>query len=265
MQTPIDVALHAADAAIAVQRKYFTSTFTTRNKGAVDLVTTADLESQAAIVGIIEKTFPAHKILAEEDESGHAQKLDKGPLWIVDPLDGTTNFAHRFPHFGPSIAFLEDGVPQVAVVANSIAGEIFHATKGGGAFLQNKPLRVSQTQDINTALLATGFPYDRQNAQDDYLPLFAHFQKRSVGIRRAGAAAIDLAYVACGRFGAFWEAKLKPWDIAAGMLLVEEAGGICTDYAGEPIRNLWCSEMIASNKHIHAPMVEACSQHRITG
>jgi len=221
-------------------------------KGEIDLVTRVDRESQEIIHHIIKKNFPGHSILAEEN-----LKVEKDGklLWLIDPLDGTTNFAHSLPMFCVSIAFLVDGETTVGVVNIPLLGEMFYAVKGGGAFLNEKKINVSGETDLGKCLLATGFPYDRRKVKENNVANFNKFIVRARGIRRMGAAAIDLCYTAAGRFDGFWEPKLYPWDMAAGFLLVQEAGGIVTDFSGNSF-DPFMREIAASNGHIHQQMLD---------
>ncbi len=220
------------------------------NKGEIDLVTDADRAAEQAIVEVLRGTFPLHDILAEEDDYG---RRDSHYRWIIDPLDGTTNFAHALPWFAVSIALEVDGEVQVAAVFNPLHQEMFFASKGEGAFLNDSPLRVSSTERLDKSLLATGFPYDRKTSSCNNYDHFIHFQQAARACRRNGAASLDLAYTAAGRFDGFWEMKLKPWDVAAGKLLVEEAGGRVSDFDGAPF-NIYGEECLASNGQIHQAM-----------
>jgi myo-inositol-1(or 4)-monophosphatase len=224
-------------------------------KGDIDLVTQADLEAEAAIVSALQAHFPAHAILAEES-AGSVHEAST-PTWVIDPLDGTTNFAHGFPVFAVSIALIDSREPLVGVVYDPLRDELFSAARGHGAALNGTTIRVSQIDALRRALLATGFPYDRHVAEDNNTDSFRLFIRRSQGVRRAGAAALDLAYVACGRLDGFWELRLHPWDVGAGILLVREAGGVVTDYAGSPGSDLLLqgAQIVASNGHIHAEML----------
>ena len=219
-------------------------------KGDVDIVTETDKKSEAAIVSRLRTHFPKHAIVAEEG-SGDAA-LKSRYCWYVDPLDGTTNFAHGYPCFAVSIALLEDGEPLVAAVLNPINNELFTAARGEGSFLNQKRIHVSQIQTISKSLLATGFPSQKRSSNPN-IHYYWEFTLRSHGVRRAGSAALDLCSVACGRFDAFWEFGLKSWDSAAGILLVREAGGSVTDFAGQPY-HVGDRELIASNGLIHDEM-----------
>jgi myo-inositol-1(or 4)-monophosphatase len=220
-------------------------------KGAIDLVTQADTESEKAIIGTIKNAFPDHAVLAEE--SG----LNKGEAdykWIVDPLDGTTNFAHRLGLFAISIAFALSGDTVVAIVLSPVTRELFTAVKGKGAELNGSPINVSNAQTVSESLLVTGFPY---NLIDGFNPLMTRFSnclKASQGVRRLGSAAIDLCFVACGRFDGFWEQNLKPWDTAAGELIAREAGATVTDFSNKPF-NIYKNEILATNGNVHEEML----------
>jgi len=220
-------------------------------KGIVDLVTDADRRSERLIKDIIKSAFPDHSFKAEE---GTQSKGDSEYLWLVDPLDGTTNYAHAFPVYCVSIGLLKGDDIVAGCIYNPNLDECFTAEKGKGAYLNSQPILVSGTKSLDDSLLATGFPYDIRISQDDNLREFGAFYKKAQAVRRAGAAALDLAYVACGRFDGFWEFKLSPWDIAAGILLVEEAGGIVTSWAGRKY-DIFEGEVLASNRLIHEQMM----------
>jgi len=219
-------------------------------KGAVDLLTETDLESQRIIVSEIRSAFPDHSILAEEEGLSEKKGYD---LWIIDPLDGTTNFAHRFPFVCVSIAHLKDDVIDVGVIYNPMLNELFWAERGCGAYLNGRRIRVSEESDLRKSLIATGFPYDLESVRSEVIRRFENMLSSSQGIRRAGSAALDLAYVASGVLDGFWEQLLKPWDIAAGVLLVEEAGGRVSDFHGNSV-DLFGGRTMASNGRIHGQM-----------
>ncbi len=225
-----------------------------RLKGVIDLVTEADLASEKEILAILEQRFPGSAVLAEESSADYAE-MPGGALWIVDPLDGTTNFAHGFPYFAVSIAYSIDGISQVGVIYCPVQNELFCALKGGGAWLNGRPISVSAREVLIESLVGTGFPYAIDEKLD---PVIAQLRKVLPvvrDVRRAGAAALDLAYVACGRLDGFWEMDLKPWDTAAGQLLVEEAGGRVSNFMGLD----WTPyqpEILASNGKIH-PLLSA--------
>jgi len=219
-------------------------------KGTVDLVTEADRAAEQLIIGLIQQRFPDHDILAEEEGTRYRGSDHR---WIIDPVDGTTNFAHGFPWFAISIGVEVKGAMVLGVVHNPCTGEFYLAEHGCGASLNGRPLKVSATDQLPQALLATGFPYDRKESPVNNYDHFINFQQSAQACRRPGAASLDLACVAAGRFDGYWEMKLKPWDVAAGVLLVEEAGGRVTDFDGMPMRLDGC-ECLASNGLIHGAM-----------
>lgn len=225
---------------------------TIRQKGTIDLVTEADVASEETILAALAATRPDIAVLAEESHSYYTAHPD-GPVWIIDPLDGTTNFAHGFPWFAVSIAYACNNQIQAGVIYNPKADELFCVCRGAGAWLNGRSIAVSKITTLAQSLLATGFPYDIHNNAGRVIETLKAVLSRAQGIRRAGAAALDLAYVACGRLDGFWEIRLKPWDSAAGQLLVEEAGGIVTDFADRPY-SPFIPEIIASNRHIHTQL-----------
>ncbi len=220
-------------------------------KGTIDLVTKADLESEKAIIDIINYRFPDHSILAEESGiSGGNPNLK----WIIDPLDGTTNFAYSLGIFAVSIAFELNGEVVVGVVLNPCTGELFTAIKGHGAHLNDHPISISKHKTVADSLLVTGFPYNFTNIFPDIMTRFGNCLKASMGVRRLGSAALDLCFVACGRFTGFWEQNLNPWDTAAGVLIAHEAGAHITDFSNNPF-NINKKEIIATNNKIHKEMI----------
>jgi len=220
-------------------------------KGDIDLVTEADLASEKLIVERIRSHFPKHAILAEE--SGEAViDVNSQFKWIIDPLDGTTNFAHGYPCFCVTLALEHEGSVQVGVTYDPTRDEMFSAERGRGASLNNKPIRVSACEELSEALLVTGFPYDFKR-REDFARHLTQFLLNSRGVRRDGSAAIDMAYVACGRFDGFWEEGLNPWDMAAGVLLIEEAGGHVANYDGTQF-NIYKPPILATNGLIHSQM-----------
>ncbi len=222
-------------------------------KGEIDLVTEADLASEKFIIERIKTRYPLHAILAEE--SGDAVLIGDGDWkWIIDPLDGTTNYAHGYPCFCVTIAVEYDGEIVIAVTYDPTRDELFAAERGGGASLNNKTISVSETDKLGDALLVTGFPYDISK-RDNFAEHFTDMLLKSRAVRRDGSAAIDLAYVACGRFDGFWEDGLNPWDMAAGVLLVEEAGGRVSYYDGSKF-SIYRPPLCASNGSIHEDMLE---------
>ncbi len=196
-----------------------------------DFVTEVDKVAEAAIIETLRETYPKHAILAEE--TGQSGLADSEYQWIIDPLDGTTNFIHGFPQYAVSIAMAHRGVLTHAVVYDPGRNELFTASKGAGAFLNDKRIRVTKQAKLDQALIGTGFPYRMFEHVDAYMAIFKEMTRRAAGVRRPGAASLDLAYVACGRLDGFWEFGLSPWDMAAGALLISEAGGLVGDLAGE--------------------------------
>ena len=222
-------------------------------KGDVDPVTETDSASEAAVLEVIRAHRPADHVLAEE--SGGAG-WESGRVWIVDPLDGTVNFLHGLPHVGVSVGLWVDGVPAVGVVADPYRNEVFHAEAGRGAFMNGHGIKVSPTDQLNRSLIVTGFPYDRQQRATEYAATLGKVLARVQGIRRLGAATLDFCWVAAGRFDGYWEYGLGPWDAAAGVLILAEAGGRTTDFEAGPYI-LGSSTVLATNGHIHGAMVEA--------
>ena len=220
-------------------------------KGAIDLVTEADIESESAIIDTIKNVFTDHTILAEE--SGLSTG-DADHQWIIDPLDGTTNFAHQIGLFSISIAFALKGETVFGLVLNPMTGELFTAVKGRGASLNGKQIAVSKVMTVSESFLVTGFPYNLRDHFDPLMTRFSKCLKASQGVRRLGSAAIDLCFIACGRFDGFWEQNLKPWDTAAGELIAREAGAIVTDFSNNPFTNDK-KEIIATNGKIHKEML----------
>lgn len=220
-----------------------------QHKGVVDLVTQVDLQSEAIIRKHLKDALPEIPILAEE-EGGERNSTQ----WIVDPLDGTTNFVHGFPAYCVSIALMVDDEITVACIIDAVTMDVYSATKGGGAFCNTKAIHVSSVSLISQSLLLTGFPYDRQTNAAQYLPLFKKFLSQAQGIRRAGSAALDLCHIASGRADGYWEFGLSPWDIAAGTLIVEEAGGKVSDMSGQKLK-LYDPRLLVNNAQIHKDMI----------
>lgn len=254
------VAVRAAHAAGRIHLKRLSHTNIKRKSNAIDLVTEADQEAEAAVIAVLRRAFPAHAILAEEGGGGSGAAAGEH-RWLIDPLDGTTNFAHTFPQFCVSIAYERRGRVQLAVIFDALKKELFVARRGAGAWLNRKPIRVSRVRTLDLALLATGFAYDRRERRRFYLCFWEAFMLRTHGVRRTGSAALDLAWVACGRVDAFWEFGLKPWDVAAGSLLVEEAGGRVSNMDGAKL-DLSAAQIVASNGRLHQPMIETLAAIR---
>jgi myo-inositol-1(or 4)-monophosphatase len=246
-----EVAREIAKEAGAFLKRRLHSTHTIAYKGEIDLVTEADKTSEQMIISKLNRQFPHHDILAEEFTNTHR---GSDFMWIVDPLDGTTNYAHGYPVFCVSIALKKLDEMILGIIYNPLLKEMFEVEKGRGAFLNGRKISVSCTVRIAESLMATGFPYDLRHSNENNLNYFNEMILHARGIRRAGSAALDLAYVAAGRFDGFWELKLKPWDTAAGWLMVEEAGGVVTDLqGGEYTRR--STGILASNGKVHGEMV----------
>jgi myo-inositol-1(or 4)-monophosphatase len=224
-------------------------------KGVHDLVTQVDEQAQSLIVEALGRSFPGFEVLAEEGAAATADRADAdGYRWIIDPIDGTTNFTRGVPPYAVSIALQHRHDVVVGVVLDVAHGDLFTAVRGGGAYHNGRPVGVSRRSALDRSLLATGFPYRAYGHIDLYLDVFKQFTTAARGIRRPGAASVDLAYVACGRFDGFFETGLSPWDVAAGLLLVEEAGGRVTDYRDTPCP-LFARQVLATNGHLHDAML----------
>jgi len=227
-------------------------------KGEIDLVTEGDRQAQKLIINRLREYFPHHGLLAEEDGFSTAAK-ERKYQWIIDPLDGTTNYAHSYPVFCVSLALEREGEVILGVVYDPNFQECFTALRGRGATCNDRPIKVSSIQELDKSLLATGFPYDVRTSEVNNIDHFINFLRRSQAVRRCGSAAIDLCYVACGRFDGFWELKLNPWDVAAGALIVNEAGGVVSDFQGNPL-DIYGAEIVASNGKIHQEMIQVLSR-----
>lgn len=249
----LNAAWQAASAAGEIIRTSWHQPRSIDYKGPIDLVTSVDRAAERSIVEVLRQDFPEHSILAEEETeiAGASNEY----RWIVDPLDGTTNFAHSYPQVSVSIALEFREQIIVGLVYDPLRRECFRAVKGQGATLNGAAIRISFVRELDKALLATGFPYDRRENADFYLSFFKAFLIRCQGIRRAGSAALDLCYVASGRLDGFWELRLKPWDIAAGALIVAEAGGTLSTFSGKEFSILG-NETLASNGLIHDEMMQ---------
>jgi myo-inositol-1(or 4)-monophosphatase len=225
-----------------------------------DFVTEIDRAAEATIVEMLREVYPTHAILAEE--SGDSRPDANSEFqWIIDPLDGTTNFIHGFPQYAVSIALAHKGVLSQAVIFDPNRNELFTASKGGGAFLNDKRIRVSNRTKLDEALLGTGFPYRMFDHVDAYLSIFKEMTRRCAGVRRPGAASLDLAYVAAGRLDGFWEFGLSPWDMAAGALLIQEAGGLVSDLAGEG-DYLKTGNIVGGTPKVFNQLLQAIQPHR---
>ncbi len=252
----VQTARVAAAKAAIILRFYYENRPQIRKKGIKDLVTQADIESESAIIEVIQKRFPDHSILAEE--SGLSANTSEN-RWVIDPLDGTTNFAHGLPLFAVSIAFQHNGVTQLGMVANPISGETFRAVAGQGAYLNDNKIAVSDTSKMVDSLLVTGFPYDINANPGALLERFNRLLLAAQAVRRLGSAALDLCFVACGRFDGFWEERLKPWDTAAGELIAREAGARVTNFKNQPF-GIDQLEIVATNAHIHSQLIDLLNE-----
>jgi len=255
----LKVALKAAQRGGGVALKYFRKLKHISLKVDAGLVSEADRDSEAYIIKTVRKTFPQHRFLGEEGGFARGRRGGSEPLWVVDPLDGTTNYIHGFPFFCVSIGVEVNSVVEVAVVYAPLLKYTFTAIKGRGAFFNGKPMRVSNTENVEESLLATGFSYQKNQVLDQEIRDFKTFSELSRGIRRAGSAALDLCMVASGIFDGFWERELAPWDTSAGSLLVKEAGGIVTSFEGNPFQSPM-KTILAGNPKIHSRLLKVISQ-----
>ncbi len=246
-----EVAIAAARAGGAVLRESYGRVRSVRYKGEIDLVTEVDLRSERTITKLVRARFPTHRILAEEGTPGGD---DPAHRWVIDPLDGTTNYAHGLPVFCVSVGYELEGRVAVGVIYDPNLDELFVARAGGGATLNDRPLAVSETEDLRRALLTTGFPYDRARVPAA-VAQFGALSTRAQAVRRIGSAALDLAWMAAGRFDAYWEAVVSPWDVAAGWLIATEADARVTDMLGRPF-SLESGNVLASNGFLHQPILE---------
>lgn len=248
-----NAALQLAKEGASALTKYWGKVRHIQNKDiAGDLVTEADKESERLIIEKLKQLCPSHAILAEE--SGKHESKGSEFLWVVDPLDGTTNFAHHYPVFAVSVALVYQGKPIIGVVFNPVQNELFQATLGRGSFLNGMPLHVSKISILSESLLASGFPYDRRQNPDNNYAEFCHLTHLTQGVRRGGAAALDLAYVSAGRLEGYWEREIKAWDVAAGIVLVQEAGGLVSGYDGLPV-DMYSGRIVATNGLVHQELL----------
>jgi myo-inositol-1(or 4)-monophosphatase len=257
LATAIDIVLRAGE----IQLAHFNRNVRIDKKGAIDLVTEADLEVERMCRRLLGERFPSHAILAEELASEPGHGASSTHCWVFDPIDGTTNYAHGLPIFCSALGLEIDGRVEVAAVYDPTRRELFTAERGGGAYLNGARLAVSGASTLIEALLVTGFPYSVHEEAEEVLGLFGEFVRRARAVRRLGSAALDMAYVAAGRFDAFWEDNLQPWDVAAASLLVEEAGGVVSGTDGSPFL-VRSGHVLAATPGLHAPMLETIRAFR---
>ncbi len=266
MHPMLNVAVRAARAAgrIITRASHDLEKVRVASKQRNDFVTEVDQAAESAIITTLQQAYPGHAFLAEE--SGHSTPQGDIPpneaehIWIIDPLDGTTNFIHGLPQYAVSIALMQKGVVTQAVVYDPNRDELYTASKGRGAFLNDRRIRVSSAIKLDGALVGTGFPFRRIEDLDHYLPILKAVMEKAAGVRRPGAAALDLAYVAAGRYDAFFEIGLMPWDVAAGSLLVSEAGGLIGDLHGEA-NHIFTEQVLAGTPKVFSQMVALCAPH----
>jgi myo-inositol-1(or 4)-monophosphatase len=238
--------------------RYGDETLIVEHKGAIDLVTEVDRSCETVILEVLRRRFPGHDVVTEESDIA---RTGSRYVWFVDPLDGTTNFAHAYPFFCSSVALTKDGEVVAGAVYDCVKNELFSAERGGGAHLNGRRLKVAESGELLTSLLVTGFPYDLRDDLVGKLRVFNRFMGEARAIRRDGAAALDLSYVAAGRVDGFWEELLQPWDLMAGRLMVEEAGGVVTRFDGGAL-GLRADEIVAANPTLHARMLAVLRQDR---
>lgn len=255
--TLLEAAVAAGRAAGALLLNYTAAGFHVEYKNPINLVTDADHAAEQCVIDHIRSRFPSHRFLAEE--RGRVDEAPSPYLWIIDPLDGTTNFAHGYPTYCVSIGLEYQEKCLLGVIYDPSRDELFTAIDQRGAHLNGRPIRVSDTTDLGNSLLVTGFAYDIRETPRNNLDHFCSFALKAQGLRRTGSAALDLCYVAAGRFDGFWEVRLNPWDMAAGAVIVREAGGRLTNFSGEDL-SIYEQELVASNGHIHEAMLSVLNQ-----
>jgi myo-inositol-1(or 4)-monophosphatase len=253
----LDTAIAAGKEAGALLRSYASSGFRIEYKNPINLVTDADRAAEQCVIDHIRARFPTHRFLAEE--RGRIEQVPSPYLWVIDPLDGTTNFAHGYPTYCVSIGLEYEGRCILGVIVDPSRDELFTAIEHRGAQLNGHPIHVSKTATLDSSLLVTGFAYDIRDTPRNNLDHFARFALKTQGLRRTGSAALDLCYVAAGRFDGFWEVQLNPWDMAAGSVIVKEAGGLLTDFNGKDL-SIYGQELVASNGQIHKAMLQVLKQ-----
>jgi len=252
MEDLIKFAIYCAHESGKIQRDHYEKGVEIRHKGEIDIVTEVDIACQTRIIQLIEERFPEDDIISEEKTNYYEGTKNR---WIIDPLDGTTNYAHGYPFFCTSIAYEVGGEVTHGVVYNPIFNELFIGEKGNGAYLNGRRINISPVRDLKKALLSTGFPYDLATNKNNNINNFERFLFEAQAVRRDGSAALNLCYLACGRFDGFWEMKLNPWDVAAGALIVRESGGMITNFKGETY-SIYGDEIIASNGWVHQRMLD---------
>ena len=258
LQIFLDVATESVLAAGAVLKERWGKLNDIQEKGRPgDLVTEADKLAEAEVLAVFKRHLPEHQILAEE--SGALGNADSKYLWAIDPLDGTTNYAHGLPLAATSVGLIIDGIPTVGAVYNPFSDELFRAAIGLGATCNRRPIRVSQTTELSKSLLITGFAYDRRETTDNNYAEFCHLTHLTQGVRRLGCASMDLAGVACGRLDGYWERGIQPWDMAAGIVVLREAGGKVTAYDGSPL-DIASGRILATNGSIHQALSQALAE-----
>ncbi len=251
MSDLLEFAVDLAFEAGRIQKERYRQRHSIFHKGEIDIVTDVDLACQERLISLIAQRFPKDRVISEEKENVYE---GEGNRWIIDPIDGTTNYAHGYPFFCVSVAYETAGRVTCGVVYNPIFDELFFAEEGKGSYLNGMKLEVSETGDLKKSLLVTGFPYDITTSSMNNVDNFVSFLHRAQAVRRDGSAALNLAYVAAGRFESFWELKLNPWDVAAGVLIVKEAGGVVTDFGGSPF-SIYGGQIVASNGVVHEEML----------
>jgi len=258
MHPMVNIAVRAARSAGNIITRHMDrlDALTVETKGRNDFVSEVDRMAEQEIIAILRKAYPDHAILGEETGASDGDEFQ----WIIDPLDGTTNFLHGVPHFAVSIALKRNGRLEVGVIYDPVRQELWTAHRGGGATLEGRRIRVSKLPDLEGALLGTGFPHKAQQHMDAYLGMFKALAKHAADIRRPGAAALDLAYVAAGRLDGFWEIGLQPWDMAAGLLLIQEAGGVVGDFTGGP-NHFKSGNVVAGNPRVFAHIIREIRPH----
>jgi myo-inositol-1(or 4)-monophosphatase len=264
LEKMIQLASEAAREAGALQKKSLGKVKNIEFKGDINLVTEVDKACEKLIIEKIQKAYPDHDILAEESGVSGSQSLASGAdiRWIIDPLDGTTNYAHTYPFFCVSIGIERQGKLTAGIVYDPIADELFTAIRGQGAFLNGNPIAVSKNETLKRSLVCTGFAYNVHEAEVDNLDHFTNFIKTAQAVRRDGTAALDICYVACGRYDGFWEMSLWPWDMAAAVVILEEAGGTVSMFRGTPF-DVYGHEILSSNGLIHEEMIKTLAQGKL--